>query len=528
MKTAYKISQVSVYPDRARVTCVGAVDLTEDTSQIVFDDLPLTLEPDSVRVGGAGAARVRLMGVELTRHFYEQTPAERVQALEREIEQVEDEKRALEDDQAGWLAHMAHLSGLRDATAEFARGLSRGRLTIEEQMRMAINLRDQDHEVRAALRALDEQKRVLDRRLEKLRRDLGTLQSARPRQRYRAVVDVTVLQGGAFTPTLTYVVRNAGWRPLYDVRLAEGENGRFLAIDTLAQIEQNTGQDWEQAALSVSTARPALNQRLPELKPWYIDEVKARPVPQPRSKKMQVGPTLMADMPQPEAAMAAAAPVEARAEVAVAEVVDSGTAVTFAIAGKIDIPSDGSPHKTTLSQHKFDPQIDYLAIPKHTDAVYRRAKIMNASDTPYLPGQANLFVNDAYIGRTQMEYTPTSGEIELLLGVEERITIERELVKRDVDKRFLRDERQLRYGYRIKIKNLLAEAAKMQVEDQIPVSRHEQIKVKMEDVQPEPVERSDLNELKWRMALEPGVEKIIQYEFSVQHPRDMQVHGLFV
>jgi uncharacterized protein (TIGR02231 family) len=228
----------------------------------------------------------------------------------------------------------------------------------------------------------------------------------------------------------------------------------------------------------------------------------------------------------PVPAPAMAAPQAREAEVAVAEVQDSGTAVSFAVSGKSDIPSDGSPHKTTLNQFSLPPEMDYLVVPKHTDAVFRRAKLKNSSSSPLMEGPANLFVGDEYIGRSKLEYTPTNGEIELLMGVEERITIERELVKRDVDKRLLRDNRQLRYGYEIKMKNLLPETAIIELQDQIPVSRHEQIKIKLDKVEPEPAEKSDLNIMEWKLSLASDSEQVVRYEYTVEHPRSLRVAGL--
>jgi uncharacterized protein (TIGR02231 family) len=135
-------------------------------------------------------------------------------------------------------------------------------------------------------------------------------------------------------------------------------------------------------------------------------------------------------------------------------------------------------------------------------------------------------VGDEFIGKNQIEYTPTNGEIELLLGVEEGITIERTLEKRDVDKRLLRDNRQLRYGYKIELKNLLATEAKVEVHDQIPVARHEQIKVKLERANPEPTEQSELHLLEWHLTLAAGAEKTVTFDFLVEHPRSLQVTGL--
>ena len=524
LSVTYAIKKVTVYPDRARVACAGTCTVDKHTQSITFDDLPLSLELDSVRVGGRGTARVRLQGVDINRQYYEQAPAASVRKLEAQIEAIEDEQRLLADAKAGWEAQMAYLDGLRQATSEYAKGFARGRMTIADQVSLAGSLHARDQEVRKELRAIDTQSRELQRRLQKLVKELEALRAAQPRQRYQAVVEVEVLQAGEFQPTLTYIVRQASWQPLYDVRLVEDDNGRFLAIDALAQIKQNTGQDWSAVSLVVSTARPALNQRLPELKPWFIDEYKPVPPPQPlpRSKA------------QPVRAMAAMADVvtetpltaSVAAEVVVAEVQDSGTAVSFIVPGKIDIPSDGSPHKTTVGQHRFDAQVDYLAIPKHTDAVYRRAKVVNASQGPLLAGQVNLFVDDVFIGRSRLDYTPADGEVKLLLGVEERLTIERELIKREVDKRRLRDERQLRYGYRIKLQNLMPTQVQLMVEDQIPVSRHEQIKVKLEDVKPAPAKQTELNLIQWSLQLDADAKTSILYEYSVQHPRSLDVRGL--
>jgi len=167
-----------------------------------------------------------------------------------------------------------------------------------------------------------------------------------------------------------------------------------------------------------------------------------------------------------------------------------------------------------------------LAVPKHTDAVFRRATVENESSTPLLAGAANLFVADEFIGRTKLDFTPVKGEVELLLGVEDRITVERELVKRDVDKRLFGDNRRLRYGYKIELKNLLETAVSVELHDHIPVGRHEQIKIKFENAAPEPTEKSDLNLLEWHLTLPAKGETAVTYDYQVEHPRSLQVVGL--
>ncbi len=530
-----QINKVTVYPDRARVTGHGRVEqLATGRHQLIFEELPLALEEDSVRASGQGTARVRLLGVDVRRRHYAETPAARVQEVEKELQGRREALRVVEDDRENRLALARHLEGLRQATAEYAKGLSRGRTTVEDQARLVEFLQERDAQLRAELRELDEQQRAVKREIEKLEQELKQLGSARPRQRYQAILDVEVSEAGDFTAEISYVVGRAGWQPLYDIRLLErqGENGRaghVLALSYLAQVTQDTGQAWNDVGLTVSTARPALNQRLPELHPWFIDELK--PMPRPKAVHMRTMATAMPQMAMPpadvdEVTMEVAAFAPVAADVAVAEAQDSGTAVSFVVSGSIDIPSDGSPHKTTIAQYDLEPQLDYLAIPRHTDAVYRRAKVKHPGPGPLLAGSAALFAGDEFIGRNQLEYTAVGDELKLMLGVEERVDVERELVLRDVDKVFMRDKRQMRYGYEIRLKNLLEAPVQVTVEDQYPVSRHDQIKVKLEKTSLPPSKHTELGLLEWRLTLAAGEKQTIRFEYSVEHPRSLQVAGL--
>ncbi len=520
-----KVKAVTVYPDRARVTASGSVELATGTHHLILDGLPLALDSESLRVAGTGQARVRLLGVDVERAFYEEPPSERVQALELQLEEGEDEARAMQDEEAGLRAQLKFLDGLRQATVQYAKGLAQGSTSVEDQARLAEFLRDQDEATRKGIRELEQRERSLKRRLDRLRHELELLQAARPRERLQAVVELEALSEGAFQADVTYVVGRAGWQPLYDLRLTTGEEGRKVEMTSIAEIYQDTGQAWQAVTLAVSSARPSLNQRLPDLMPWYID-VYAPPVP----REVAAAP-VMRSMPAPaqaERATVAEAgrPVDYVAEAVTATVEQSETTVRYSVPGQTDIPSDGSPHKVTLDRQELKPEMDYLAVPKLADAVFRRIKVVNSGQGPLLEGPISLFTGDEFIGTSRLDYVASGGEIELLLGVEDRITIERELVQRDVDKARLRDRRQLTYGYQIELQNLTDEPVRVVVQDHIPVSRREEIKVKLEAVSPEPEERSQLNLLKWQLTLPPGGKSKVTYAYEVEHPRSLHVVGL--
>ncbi|MFO7663475.1 MAG: mucoidy inhibitor MuiA family protein, partial [Chloroflexota bacterium] len=377
------VSEVTIYPDRARVTCHGQCELPEGIHTIIVGELPLVLDPESVRATGMGTAQVRIRGVEIIQRYYVDTPDITVRELENQIEALQDQARSLTDRQSVWRSSIEHVNGLRGATKEFAWGLARGRTTTENQAILMRFFEEEDARIRQNIHDLEISERAVRDQLVKLQKELDSHQTARPRQRYEARLEVEILVPGGFEPELSYNVSRAGWRPLYDIRLEDASrtaSGANLSFTSLAEIFQNTGQEWLGVELTVSTARPALNQRVPELKPWFIDV----PRPQPRLAK-SVAMAAMRESVQDYEEGDLAAPLMAisadampvAAEVDVAQIQESGTNVSFRVSGRIDIPGDGSTRKTTIGQYDFVPALDYLSIPRHTSAVYRRAKLIS-------------------------------------------------------------------------------------------------------------------------------------------------------
>jgi uncharacterized protein (TIGR02231 family) len=253
------VNEVTIYPDRARVTCHGQCELPEGIHTIIVGELPLVLDPESVRATGMGTAHVRLRGVEIIKRYYVDSPDVTVHALEEQIEALHDQLRTLTDRQAMMRSSIEHINGLRGATREFAWGLARGRSTTENQAALMRFFEEEDARIRQNIHDLERSERTFRDQLDKLQKELDSHQTARPRQRYEARLEVEVLVPGGFEPELSYNVSRAGWRPLYDIRLEESSktgSKANLSFTSLAEIFQNTGQDWLGIALVVSTARP--------------------------------------------------------------------------------------------------------------------------------------------------------------------------------------------------------------------------------------------------------------------------------
>jgi uncharacterized protein (TIGR02231 family) len=523
------LTTVTVYPDRARLTRAGSLALDPGLHTLEIAGLPLQLNPDSVRAAARGTARVRLLGVQVNTVFFTDTPAEQVRELEAQIEAAQDELAGNEA-RAGLLkSQRANLEALAGKVDIYATALAAGERSVEAHLAFMNGLREAIERLDGEARAVAAARRELERRLKKLQNELNALRGARPRQRYTAQVEVEVLQGGELAVELSYLVSGAGWQPLYDLRLApEAGLQHSLELSYLAQVIQGTGEAWEDVSLALSTARPALAGRLPELDPWYVGPLPPLPKPH-RLADAAPAPALMkaargAEMAYPAAEGEAFEAVEA--EVLPAEVESSGASVTYQVPGRVTIPADGAPHKVTVARLSLPPVLDYMTAPRLVAAVYRRAKVRNDSPYTFLPGPASLFAGEEFIGTTGLEFTAPQGEIELYLGVDDRVKVERELKRREVDKRLIGGKRRTVFGYEITLENLLDTVAHVTVQDQFPVARHEEIKVRLESAEPRPTRQSELNILDWDFNLAPREKRAVRFDFSVEHPQGMEVVGL--
>lgn len=507
---------VTVFPDRARVTRVGRVTLEPGQHRLEVDDLPLAIQPESVRASGKGTARARLLGVSTRIENYLDTPAEAVRELEATIQAAEDADADLAA-RAGVLEkERGYLEGLASQGEVFARGLALRRGTAEEIQATFEFVSSRVSALQSELLKTARERRALAKELDRLRREFNRLCAAQPRQRYVAVAEIEAPAAGELELELTYAVTGAGWTPLYDLRLLDSE----LDLTYLAQVAQNTGEDWPDVALTLSTARPALSLVVPELDPWYV-----RPWFPPRPLAEGVSRKAMA-MPAAPLPSAEAAPAQQALEVESSVVSESGTSLTYRIGAGADVPGNGDPRKVVVGSFRLRPELDYVTAPKREDACYRRARLKNESAYTLLPGSAQLFEGDEYLGVTRLELTAPGQEFELVLGADERLRVERELVARDVDRTFIGDRRRVRYAYTVEVENLRDSAQTVFLRDQFPVSRDDQIRVKLEAIEPKPAEQTDLNRLEWKLSLAPGAKQTIRFEFSVEYPRTMEVVGL--
>ncbi len=518
------IVAATVFPDRVRLTRRGAIKVEQGTCSIVLSRLPLTIIPETLHASIYGAVDTRLLGVQVKLVTNTDQVTDKVKQLESEIEAAQDELTQL-DDKAGLIKqNRGILDQLAGQTDTYANALASGEMTVEKQLNAINHLRKQAQTLDDEIHKVQREQRTIKRRLEGLSSELEQSHKARPQAYYTATIDVESAEGGDLTIEVNYVISGAGWKPVYDLRLLEKQGTPSLEVSYLADVTQSTGENWDEISMTLSTARPALTSTIPDLNPWYIHPPEtflagSQELPLSFTATLADGEvnTPPVELPNPR--------VEQTDDlVTLASTV--GTSVSYIIPYTISLPSDGYPHKFSIARFFLVPELDYLSTPKLVQAVYRRARVENNSPYTLLPGDANILIGDEYVGITPFSLTVPGGTIELYLGNDNRIKVERDLKRRDIDKRWIGNRQHFVFGYEISLENMLSVSAKITLYDQIPIPDHNDIKVRLEAIIPKATEQSELNQLMWSLELEPKEKRTVRYDFSIDSPQDMNIRGL--
>ena len=264
---ASSIGAVTVYQDRAVVTRSASSELAAGEHELVLENLPASLQENSLQVSAKSTGQASLLDVKVRDAFQADTNNERVRALQEQLRKLEAQQAEL-DDEATVLDNQRELVLMmqRGATEPAKEG---ARLTLDELKAIQTLSADSLGKTLASLRQVAERKTVLEREIDALQQQLNVVQGQLSRRSKTVTLRVNLARAGKVDLAVSYAVGGARWTPAYDARLRPAD--RSVDLGYFGVISQNTGEDWKNVKLTLSTARPSLGGGAPPLQPWIID-----------------------------------------------------------------------------------------------------------------------------------------------------------------------------------------------------------------------------------------------------------------
>lgn len=517
------ITGVTVYQDRAQVTRATTVNLKTGSQIIAIEGLPVLLQDDSVRVEAKGTARAVITGIEVKRQFLPQIAEARVQEIERELKSLERKLDSLDAKKAGLTSQKGFLDSIKVAWGErISQQLAIGKPTSPELTEAMNFIGNGMTKVEEQSRDIDQEKQLVKEKIDALQRRKHDSVGSYKKETKIVEVTVETSKEGKLTLDLSGVVNQATWEPSYDVRLAA--DGSTAGLTYRALVKQQTGEDWNNVNLVLSTAHPASGGAPPELYPWRVSFYRPMPVAMsaaaPRYRK-GAKPIVAEKM----AAMAMDEEEPAPAAFQTAQAAAEGTSIVFSIPKPVDIPSDNTRHSTVIALEKLPVETEYITVPKLSPAVYLTAELVNKAPWPLLAGTVKIFSGNTFVGSAAMKQVASGEKFSLPFGSDDQITVKREEFKQHKEAGLFGKNR-MEYRYKVELNNFRKEAKTITVKDQLPLSGDNEIKVSLENATIPPTGQKDDGTLVWKLTLAPGEKKVFSYEIVVEYPKEREIIGL--
>ncbi|KAI0075994.1 hypothetical protein K474DRAFT_1663508 [Panus rudis PR-1116 ss-1] len=448
----HPIQEVTVFLiDQAQVIRTFDVDLKAGDNKIVIAHLPSNIDSHSVRVSGVGGT-ARLVDVACTTNTSAGLP------------QINHVKARLEQEKKNFLSQKAVLLQEDSLLTSYGGTLSSQRMDLEEAARYMQSLGQKLREIKDATSALDDKIDALDVQIRE--EDRKASQS-----RSQIAMSIVADEACNLSLRLTYFVSGASWTPQYDLH-ASTQELNSVTLSYRARVLQQTGEDWKDTALKLSTvrARASTIPRLPryQLKispprgglfgasaaaqyqlPGQIavsdgqgqilqqvgqtqtqsggvfgswSGVNASASNPPGS---QFGSQMASASRGPFNAPAAVNPTSDTQMLEIPAIVNKSAVVTtYSVPGSSHVLSDGSEHIVSIDSFPCQCEHSRVAVPRLGADVFLSCKVKNThGNHELLGGPLTVFVNDEFVCTTAIKDISPGGSFECSLGIDPLIRL---------------------------------------------------------------------------------------------------------
>ena len=514
-KTSATIKNVTVFLTRAQINSTVSVSIDAGDTEIEIEKLPAEIDPNSIQVQGKGDFLIKAVK-KRTNFLSPLARSKELILLEDSLEYYTMKQQLLQGEQEVLQKEEQLLLANQVIKGEQAV------LSVEQLKAMANFYRARLTEIRTLVL---QGRATLDKTTKKIvekQNQLASIQQKADMPSSSVYLSITSKTSQNIQLGLEYILNDAGWYPVYDLRAKDSNSP--IQIVTKAQVFQNSGIDWNNVKLKLSTNNPAIGGNRPIITTQWLDFYIQQVYRGYKAKKMS---GMYDDQPYP-ASMGMADSIElAKSETTAnyTTVVDAPISTEYDISIPYSIPSDGIGQLVDVEVQDLPASYRYYCTPKLDKDAFLVAEIANWSDLNLMPGDANIYFDGTFVGNSYID-TKASGDTLLLsLGRDKKVLVDRKVIKDFTTKKLIGTNRKEEYAYEITVRNTKKDAIDITIEDQYPVSKSGDIEVQLIDSGTAIVDK-DKGSLLWKLKLNPGENKKLLFKFSVKYPKGKILTGL--
>lgn len=523
--TQAQIQSARVYNNAAELKHKASTQISSGTSEIVITNVANYLNENTVQIGVP--KHVTVMSVQFTNAYVEEYDNNQdsplVKPVKEEIKKKETELKTLQNQLTAERKSVELLD--KNQSMSNAQNFS-----VAELTKLLEFYKTKRSELSNSINKLELQETALKEELTALKGKLTFNETTSEKtSQGKLIVNVMSNEAGNIPLEISYLTNQATWQPSYEMRIDKIN----APINMLykAQVQQNTGIDWKNVKLSLTSGPANQNTFAPVLNPWFLDyytpvayrssrnDDVARASSTVTSKTIEGRPnasviqTLQGQVPGLEISSAPST-------------INDFTQINenqLNIAFDIDIPytilSNGKQHSVALKDTQLPATYSYISTPKLDTNAYLIAKVKDYGDYNILPGQANVVFEGMYVGKTYVNTNANEDELRLSLGKDQNISVTRTLINDKSGTKTLSSRKVQDFVYEIAIRNNKKENVTLIVEDQIPISSNTDIEITLTDKNGAKVDE-EKGKLTWEINLKPNETKKIRFSYEVKSAKD--------
>jgi uncharacterized protein (TIGR02231 family) len=408
-------------------------------------------------------------------------------------------------------------------------------LTSAEVLKLVEYYNTKIEKAKTAIFNYDQQERTFIAQIGDIRKRISVIKEAAAaglKPYGQLVLQVLSKKSGEIPITLSYYTNNAGWTPAYDVRVNSKTNQVKLVYK--ASLTQTSGIDWKGTKLTLSTGTPTFGVAAPVLSPWYLQlyvpglysDLQRRAAFGNAQRNMLQSMVPGLEVKQLNDVYSVQADTILPSTLEQFITLNEGQLNTnYEIDLPYDIESDGELHSVTIKNEDVACLLKNFAVPRVDKDAYLLAEVADWQNLDLLPGEANIIMDETYIGKSIIDPNTTADTLNLSLGRDRRLTIKRSLIKELSSIKASGKENRQSFTYEIIVKNNKLTDVSLLLKDQHPLSTIKEVEVQLENTGDAMV-NPETGVLTWKLMLKPGESKKVRFTYSVKYPKDKRIVNL--
>ncbi|MGB0432075.1 MAG: DUF4139 domain-containing protein [Bacteroidia bacterium] len=510
-----EIDHVTVYPTGATISRVANTSISKGASTLRFYGISTTIDPNSIQLEAMGDYIVQSIAYK----YDYLTPVKEPKI----IKQLNDSLILLNDEKERLSGQTyAYSQELQFITSNKTVGSQQVVAQSDEFAKISTIIRDRIIEIKKALLALKIADRGVSNNIIRISNRINEIRGNGPKP--QGIIEIQILAeqpiSGRFE--LRYYVRNAWWRPVYDLKFTDVDQS--IAAKYNAYVKQSTGVKWNNVKLTLSTSNPAQSNSKPVLHPWFL-YFKSPNEYLLKNKKIMYSYDYKEKEKSRSVKDFSVDSFKSRSAAKFTETIESVIALDFEVNLPYQIPSDGKERVINLKKIEIPSSYTYYTAPKIEKEAFLVANMTQWAKLQLLPGAANIFMGNTYMGASYLNPSISSDTIQIAFGRDKMVQVDRKLISRECKKSRLAGKQRHNLVYEISVRNLHKSNIELIIEDQIPVPKEKDIEVSLIDKNGALYEEKT-GLLTWKLNLEPGKSTQQKFSFEVKHPRNRVVYPL--